>query len=61
MLMDASNDLHRAISHVDEALDYLDTYPFLQEDNPFLKRGLTVDKAELETLADQVWRRAKQL
>jgi hypothetical protein len=61
LLGDASDDVHKAVAHIDEALGYIESYPFLGEDNPFLVRILKIQKTELETAADLIWSQRKHL
>jgi hypothetical protein len=61
MLCGANNDLQSAIDHIDEALDYIESYPFLEDDNPFLVRMLKVQKTELETAAASIQRQSEHM
>lgn len=57
----ASEDLHEAIRKIDKALAHIEANPEIAGRNPFLHRVMVVNKKEIETLADMIWRSRKNL
>jgi hypothetical protein len=54
-LLDAALRAQEAAAFAQEAIDYMDTYPFLIADNPELQDQLKADCAALKMLGDRLW------